>query len=920
MSAMHERAATILVVEDNPITRKMVVVALTAHGYRVLEAPDGGTAVDLMERHAPDLVLQDLVLPDTRGFELLQRLRALPGGSDVPIIAFTGFLPKDEEARTGAAGFNEFLIKPVEPSRLIATVAEYVKIPQTAVEGLGGGRRVLVVDDDAVQRKLARLHLEAAGFDVETAGDGAEALEAVRRAPPDAILSDVLMPRLDGFKLCRAVRQDARLRSMPVVLMSHQYADEADRTLARRLGANAYLSRTPDLQNAVTALVDALAASGPPAFEDAIGESYSEYLDRVVQQLERQAGQNAELRQRTAMQTAALTVLGQTADALARQNPIEDILRDTLYRSIDAAGLSVGVYYHIEPRGRFRVHTVIGYRQAAGSPLESFFGHPELLQRVLDSGRPLTIPTDVPDGSAQDFLDRLGLRSALLVPVLFREQPLGVLVLASNARDVAEREWVAFAQVVSGQMGQAIALGRAFDELRVSEERYRLLFETTPLPAWVFDRETLAILAVNDAAVAHYGYSREEFVRLTIRDLRPAEDLAALERHVQRLPEGPHAAGTWRHRKKDGSMITVEMSGHAVSFAGRPAQLAVALDVTERDLTEVALRESEERHRMLIDYTFDGFVITEDGIVREANRGFAEMLGYSADEVIGMPAEAFVAPESRLAVRQRIQAGIEGAFEAMGLRKDGRRIQLETVAKIYMHGGRRLRLTAVRDVTERRQLEDQFRQAQKMEAVGRLAGGVAHDFNNLLTVITSYSQLLFDDLAADDARRTDLEEIQKAAAGSATLTRQLLAFSRQQVLEPRVLDLNTIVAGAGKMLKRLIGEDVELATRLATDLGAVRTDPGQIEQVIMNLAVNARDAMPVGGKLTIETANAELDSTHTQEHSVVSAGRYALLSVSDTGIGMDAQTRARIFEPFFTTKDQGKGTGLGLATVYGIVK
>jgi signal transduction histidine kinase/ActR/RegA family two-component response regulator len=263
---------------------------------------------------------------------------------------------------------------------------------------------------------------------------------------------------------------------------------------------------------------------------------------------------------------------------------------------------------------------------------------------------------------------------------------------------------------------------------------------------------------------------------------------------------------------------------------------------------------------------------------------------------------------------------VEGTYELVGKRKDGTRILLEVTAKTHYIGGRPARLTALRDVTEKRQLEEQFRQAQKMEAVGRLAGGVAHDFNNLLTVITSCAELVLMDTAAGDPRRENLEEIRKASQAAAGLTRQLLAFSRQQVIEPKLVTIVDVVATAEKMLQRLIGEDIELVAVLNQDPATVKIDPGQLEQVIMNLAVNARDAMPDGGKLTLETSSVELDEAYARTHWPATAGRFALLAVSDTGVGMSKETRARIFEPFFTTKEVGKGTGLGLATVYGIVK
>jgi signal transduction histidine kinase len=279
-----------------------------------------------------------------------------------------------------------------------------------------------------------------------------------------------------------------------------------------------------------------------------------------------------------------------------------------------------------------------------------------------------------------------------------------------------------------------------------------------------------------------------------------------------------------------------------------------------------------------------------------------ELVGVRMAEVLGHPGENIIA-QVRFHHADRSWRIMEG----IGVN----RLADPAVAGIVVNA---------RDITERRRLEDQLRQAQKMEAVGQLAGGVAHDFNNLLTAILGYCHLILDEIPEGTQLRADLIEIQAAGDRAASLTRQLLAFSRRQMLQPQVVNINTLVTQLEKLLRRLISEDVELVTALAADLRAVTADPASIEQILVNLAVNARDAMPTGGRLTIETANVELDDTYAVTHLAMPPGTYVMLVVSDTGEGMDAATRARVFEPFFTTKEQGKGSGLGLATVYGMVK
>jgi len=460
---------------------------------------------------------------------------------------------------------------------------------------------------------------------------------------------------------------------------------------------------------------------------------------------------------------------------------------------------------------------------------------------------------------------------------------------------------------------------------RAAEGQYRLLFENSPQPMWVVDRETLRFLAVNEAAIDHYGYSRAEFLGMTLAEIRPPEDVPSLLAAMPWVAEGLHGKELWRHRKKDGTVIEVEVTTHGLTFADRAAFLAHVSDVTDRLRAEQALRASEERYRVLMEFAQDAiFVVDEAGIVAEANAAAERLLGSPRLTIEGRPFVESMAPEHREGVRLHFQAALRHGStkgeETRALRSDGTSVPIEVSSSAVEVGGEQLVLAIARDISEQNSMAEQLRLSQKMEAVGQLAGGVAHDFNNLLTAILGYAQLLASELRPNPEQYSAIEEIRKAGERAASLTRQLLAFSRKQILEPRILDLNEIVRHIQGMLSRLIGEDIAITVRLDPALGSVRADAGQVEQVIMNLAVNARDAMPIGGQLTIETTNVELEDNYTYTHVHVPPGPYAMLAVSDTGIGMDEATRQRVFEPFFTTKEKGRGTGLGLSTVYGIVK
>jgi len=411
---------------------------------------------------------------------------------------------------------------------------------------------------------------------------------------------------------------------------------------------------------------------------------------------------------------------------------------------------------------------------------------------------------------------------------------------------------------------------------------------------------------------------------MSIVDIRPADEVPKVLAAARAPESAEYDGGVWRHRKKNGEAILVEVVTHALTVLDRPARLTLAHDVTEKKKAERELRETNDTLQTLIQASPLAIVTTDiDGTVSEWNVAAERMFGWFAGDVLGRPIPIVPVEQLEDDMRRLTLSG-EHAFtgyETRCARKDGTLVDVYvSTAVLRGIGGAQGTVWVMADVTERRLVEEQLRQAQKMDAVGQLAGGVAHDFNNLLTVITSYGQFLLNALPEQDPRRSDAQQITQAAARAASLTRQLLAFSRRQVLQPQVLDLNEVIGDMERLLRRVISEDISLVTQFGSGIGAVRADRGQIEQVVMNLVVNARDAMPSGGVLAISTRVIHLDAAYARRHAGVNAGRHVVFSVRDTGVGMDAATQQRIFEPFFTTKPKGKGTGLGLSTVYGIVR
>jgi PAS domain S-box-containing protein len=574
------------------------------------------------------------------------------------------------------------------------------------------------------------------------------------------------------------------------------------------------------------------------------------------------------------------------------------------------------VYVFFKDRNIRSLRLSRNYEQMLGMPLHEAIG--KTMDELFPSDLSKSMVADdlrvLNEGRRVDVVEELAGRiyETTKFPVFKDGAPF---VLAGFTVDVTERK-------------------RAEDALRESEEKYRLAFRTSPDAINLNRASDGMYLDINEGFTTITGYTREDCIGKSSIELHIWYDPRDRKRMVTAVErDGIVENMEARFRRKDGGIIIGLMSARLLEINQESVILTITRDISAYKRTEEALRESEEKFRNFAEQSLVGIYLIQDGVFKYVNPKFAEIFGYTVEECLdNRHFRNLVHPDDLATVEEQVYRRVSGKtntaqYGFRGIRRGGEVVHVEVFGSSILFEGSIAATGTMLDITERKRAEDekeklqaQLSQAQKMESVGRLAGGVAHDFNNKLGIIIGNVEMAMMSAELDPPIRQELQEIMKAAQQSAVLVRQLLGFARKQTVSPKVLSLNDTVSGMLKMLRRIIGEDIDLAWMPDHDLWQVKIDPSQLDQILANLVVNARDAIPGVGKVTIETDNATLDEAYCADHSGCVPGQYVLLAVSDDGVGMSREVLEHLFEPFFTTKEMGKGTGLGLSTIYGIVK
>ncbi|HKR13738.1 MAG TPA: response regulator [Pyrinomonadaceae bacterium] len=755
--------------------------------------------------------------------------------------------------------------------------------------------KVLIVDDEVELKNILLEALGSQGYEVCGFTSGEDAVAALRREAYDVMLTDLMMPGMNGIDLVKAgLEIDPHLVS---IVMTGQGTIETA-VEAMQNGAFDYI----------------LKPFRRPALMPLLTRAMNVRHMRLENLQLRETVAIFELAQTIALTLDPQTVISKLVDAVLQQTDADEV---SVLLPVQEGGDELFV---AAVRGKNR-EKLLGQRVTMKESVSGW---------VARERQPVILEGEIDDERFRSLYPHPEISSSISIPMLVANKVVGTININALHRlrpfTLAQLKVLT---ILAGTAAAALESASLYTQVRHAEENFRSIFENAVEGIFqtTLDRR---FLRVNPSLARILGYDSAEEVVAAYTDVGQQLYVnPALAEEVTRILETSGTVENFEFEayRKNREKIWLSLNIRLVrDEAGTPIFREGTLkDITGHKQAIEALRTSEERYRDLVENAHDIIYSHDlDGNYTSINKAGEQITGFSRDEVLHLSLQETVTPDDLSTANEMLRRKLAGervtAYEMEIIAKDGRRVALEANTKLIFQDGIPIGVQGIaRDVTDRKQLELQLRQSQKMEAIGQLAGGVAHDFNNLLTAINGYSSLALQRTNPDERIRGYLEEIRKAGDRAANLTRQLLAFGRKQMLKPVVLNLNDVVADIEKMLRRLIGEDIRFTTKLDPALHKVKTDPGQIEQVLMNLVVNARDAMPFGGTMTVETANFEVDHEYAARHVGIAPGKYVRLAVSDTGCGMDQETKARIFEPFFTTKEKGKGTGLGLSTVYGIV-
>jgi PAS domain S-box-containing protein len=792
---------------------------------------------------------------------------------------------------------------------------------------------ILVVDDLAANRLVLVTLLRHQGHRLIEAANGSDALTAVRFEHPDLVITDVLMPIMDGYEFVRQLRLDAAASSIPVVFYTAHYGEREARTLALSSGVSYVLTKpaeSAEVLTIVSRVLDGDPGAGVPSDAAPLTPAFDrEHLRLLTDKLSNTSG---DLRAANARLRALINIgleLASERDPGRRLQNVCVSARDLFAASYVTLG--------IVDRGDQKVRHVAICGTDAAVWIQSGDQITGILKTVVAERR--TVRGENPGGDPASLVlppDHPEVHSYLAVPIASRAHVYGWICLVGNDGRGFTEDDEQLTMALAGQVGRLYEVDREILErqqadaaLREERDRAKRYLDTAEVILLALDLDG-RITLINRKGCDLLGWTEGELIgRSFLNTCLPARTRVTLTKKFHRVLDGDLSIVEAPLLTRSGGERLIEWRNTLQRDEANRVigTFSSGADITDRSQAVEALRTAEERMRFALEAA--GVGIWDIDYTTGALRWSAILEGQYGLKpgTFGGTMQTFIErvhPEDRAAVAETMAkakwSGSDFVLQHRTLWPDGTVRWLNGAGRTHFGDyGEPVRAVGITmDVTERRTLEEQYQQAQKMEAVGRLAGGVAHDFNNLLTVILGYCDLLLADFDPDNQRQADIGEIQKAGASAAALTRQLLAFSRKEIIEPTLLNLNVVVAEMREMVGRLIGEDVQVVLGLRSDLPLALADRGQVEQVVMNLAVNARDAMPAGGVLTIESAGIELGENYETTRLSLKPGRYVLLSVSDTGTGMTPQVLARLFEPFFTTKEKGKGTGLGLATVHGI--